>query len=139
MSSNYNNYFFNVRKGSTLPYIKYSISQYQLERYDLSEDLFENVAITFSMRSMSTGVYKIANKEAELIVKDQDDYFKLDDCKYELRYCLTKQDTNIADTFVGEFRLDFIKNNEICLSMSFPTANEIIIDIRDSGVKTEIS
>lgn len=126
---------FFIKKNSTLPKLKFALSEYMLLRYDITDDMLENCAITFSMQDSETGNYLIANKAADLIV-NTNFVENPDDDKYNLAYKFSLSDTSKAGKFSGSFKIDFL--GEYCGKITFPITGDIDIIIQDSIVKTSI-
>ena len=126
---------FFIKQHSTLPEVKFPLIQRLREKYDITNEMMENVAVTFSMRDAETGVYKIANVEAKLLVNDGE-YEKLDESKYTLAYRLKLNQTAKAGRYVGEFKLDFL--GDYCCKITYPTDNEFNIVIGESSTKTTV-
>jgi len=126
---------FFIKKGSTLPVLKYPIRQHLLERYDITDDMMENVAITFSMINEDTGIYHVANVEAQLIINNNRSKYP-DEVKYTLVYNLSEKETKNIGLFKGEFKLDFLGNN--CGKITLPDNDYITIVISDSITKTTV-
>lgn len=138
MNSNisYNNNIVFIKQHSTLPEVKFPLTQRLMEKYDITDEMMENVAITFSMRNAETGIYKIANVEAKLIIVE-DEFQKLDESKYTLAYRFKLKQTSKSGRFEGEFKLDFI-GDDFCGKITLPTNDEINIIISDSSTKTSV-
>lgn len=124
-----------VKQNSTLPEVKFELTQTLREKYDISKDMLENVAVTFSMVDTETGNYKIANAEAKLVVLN-DVYERLDDAKYTLVYRFKLKDTRKIGRFRGEFKLDFLGDH--CGKITLPNDDQIDIIIGDSITKTTV-
>ena len=130
---NINNFF--IKKDSTLPDLKYPLIQPVREKYDISDDMLENVAVTFSMIDAGTGLYRIANVPASLVVNtDRPDY--PDEEKYTLVYRFKLPQTAKAGRYLGEFKIDFL--GEHCGKITLPTQNQINIIISDGITKTTV-
>jgi hypothetical protein len=127
---------FFIKKNSTLPKLKFALSEYMLSRYDITDDMLENCAVTFSMQDSETGNYFIANKAADLIVNDNFAE-NPDDDKYNLVYKFSLSDTSKAGYYLGEFKVDFLGENQ-CGKITFPTTDKIQIIIQDSSTKTTV-
>lgn len=127
---------FFIKKNSTLPKLKFAVSENLLLKYDISDEMLENCAVTFSMQDAETGVYKIANKGADLLV-NTDFAANPDDAKYNLAYKFSMNDTSKPGTFLGEFKVDFLGEDQ-CGKITFPVTNKIIIIIQDSSTKTTV-
>ena len=81
-----------LKKNSTLPEIKLPLQQWMLEKLDITEDMLQDVAVTFSMIDANTGNYRIANREAKLVIVENV-YERLDECKYSLSFRVKLKDT----------------------------------------------
>lgn len=125
-----------IKKNSTLPKIKFGLSEYLMLRYDITEDMLDNCAITFSMQNAETGIYRIANRAADLVV-NTDFALNPDDDKYSLVYKFSIADTSIPGVYLGEFKIDFLGEDQ-CGSIDFPIDNKLTIVINDSITKTTI-
>lgn len=126
---------FFIKKNSTLPKLKFALSEYMMLRYDISADMLENCAVTFSMQDAETGNYRIANKAADLIV-NTDFVENPDDDKYNLVYKFSLADTSKAGQYIGSFVIDFLGEN--CGKIKFPISGDIEIVIQDSMTKTTV-
>jgi len=131
----YNNKNFFIRKNSTLPVLKYLLTQRIREKYDITDDMLENVAITFSMIQVKNSIYKIANVPANLVINRQRPEFP-DEVEYTLTYNFKIKDTNMAGLFRGEFVLDFLGDN--CGKIKMPVSGDLNIWINDSITMTEV-
>lgn len=129
------NHFF-IKKESTLPELKYPLVQRVREKYDISDEMLENCAITFSMIDADTGLYRIANVPANLVINtDRPNY--PDEIKYTLVYRFTLHDTRKSGRFLGEFKVDFL-GEAGCGKITLPTNSLINITIADSLTKTTV-
>lgn len=134
---NINNFF--IKKDSTLPELKYPLIQRVREKYDLTDDMLENVAVTFSMMDADSGIYRIANVPANLVVnRNRPEY--PDEIEYTLVYRFKLSDTKKAGRFLGEFVIDFIPsgNDAGCGKIKLPVNGQINIIISDSITKTTL-
>lgn len=127
---------FFIKKNSTLPKLKFALSEYMLSRYDITDDMLENCAVTFSMQDAESGKYYIANKPADLIVNDNFAE-NPDDDKYNLAYKFSLSDTSKVGQYLGEFKVDFLGENQ-CGKITFPITDKIQIVIQDSNTKTTV-
>lgn len=126
---------FFIKENSTLPKLKYPITQAIMEYYDITSDMLENCAVTFSMVDTDTGIYKIANSEANLEVRENRPQFP-DEVDYTLSYCFSLKDTKKEGYFYGEFKLTFLGEN--CGVITLPTTEKINIHIQDSITITTV-
>lgn len=127
---------FFIKKNSNLPKLKFALSEYMMLRYDITDDMLENCAVTFSMQDAETGGYKIANKAADLIV-NTDFESNPDDDKYNLAYKFSLSETTKPGIYLGEFKVDFLGEDQ-CGKITFPTTEKITIVIQDSSTKTTV-
>jgi len=126
---------FFIKKDSTLPELKYPLSQSVREQYDLTDDMLENVAVTFSMIEANTGLYRIANVAGNLVVNNnRPDY--PDELQYTLTYRFKLPQTRKPGRYLGEFKLDFLGEN--CGKITLPTQKLINIQISDGITKTTV-
>lgn len=130
---NINNFF--IKKDSTLPVLKYPLTQHTMEQYDITPDMLENVGVTFSMTEADTGLYRIANVAGNLVVNNNRPEYP-DEVEYTLTYKFKLSQTRKAGRFLGEFKLDFL--GEYCGKITLPTQNKINIQISDSNTKTTV-
>jgi len=128
-----NNFF--IKKDSTLPELKYPLIQQLREQYDISDDMLENCAVTFSMIDASTGNYRIANVAANLVVNN-DRVNNPDEERYTLTYRFKLKQTSKGGRFYGEFKIDFLGEN--CGKITLPTQGQINIIISDGITKTTV-
>jgi hypothetical protein len=130
-----NNHNFYIKKNSTLPKIKYALTDHIMQKYDLTEDKLKNVAVTFSMINAETGRYKIANAPARLAIVE-DISGSPDETKYTLTYKFSEHQTGASGRYWGEFVVDLI--GDYCGKIKFPQNDFIQIFIDDSITKTTI-
>jgi hypothetical protein len=125
-----------IKQDSTLPEIKFPLTQRIMEKYDITNDMMDNVGITFSMIDSNSGIYHIANSEARLKIIENV-YEKLDETKYTLTYRFKLSETSKEGRYFGEFKLDFI-GGDYCGKITFPTDKPINIIIGSSITKTTV-
>jgi hypothetical protein len=130
---NINNFF--IKKDSTLPVLKYPLTQHTMEQYDITSDMLENVGVTFSMIDANTGLYRIANVAGSLVVNNNRPEYP-DEVKYTLTYQFKLSQTAKAGRYLGEFVIDFL--GEDCGKIKLPTQNQINIQISDTITKTTV-
>ena len=130
---NINNFF--IKKDSTLPLLKFPLTQHIMEQYDITDDMLENVAVTFSMIDAGTGLFRVANVAGSLVVNNNRPEYP-DEVKYTLTYKFKLHQTRKSGRFLGEFKLDFLGEN--CGKITLPTQNQINIIISDGITKTTV-
>lgn len=132
--STYDGRNFFISKNSTFPILKLPLLQSIREQYDITDDMLENVAVTFSMKNIENGVYHIANVPADLSINNNLEEYP-DEEKYTLRYKFKLSDTKKTGRFQGEFKLDFL---ECGGKLTLPNNQPINIIITDSITKTTV-
>jgi hypothetical protein len=130
-----NNFF--IKKDSTLPELKYPFIQQVREKYNITDDMLENVAVTFSMIDAQTGLYRIANVPASFVI-NYDRLGKPSEEKYTFLYKFKLKDTRKAGRFLGEFKIDFLGSQIGCGKLTLPVENQINIVISDAITKTTV-
>lgn len=130
---NINNFF--IKKDSTLPELKYPLTQHTLEQYNITPDMLGNVAVTVSMID-ENGLYRIANAPANLVINDNRPDFSAEE-KYTLTYKFKLRDTRKAGRYQFEFVVDIL-GNEFCGKIKLPVNGYINVIISDSITKTTV-
>lgn len=133
--STYDSKNFFIQKNSTLPILKFPLIQSIREQYDITDDMLENVAVTFSMQDAETGVYKIANVAGNLVINRDRPGFP-DEVEYTLTYKFNLRDTKFEGRYIGEFKLDFLGEN--CGKITLPNGEPINIIIGGSITNTTV-
>ena len=126
---------FFIKKDSTLPELKFGVNQRIMEKYDITADMLDNCAVTFSMIEKNSGLFRIANVEAKLVISNDRPLFP-DEVTYTLAYKFKRHDTRRAGRFLGEFKVDFLGDN--CGKITFPIDTQLPIMISDSITKTDV-
>jgi len=131
---NINNFF--IKKDSTLPELKYPLTQHTMQQYDITPDMLENVAVTTSMINTNTGIYRIANAAGNLVINNNRLEYP-DEVQYTLIYRFKLPQTAKAGRYQAEFVIDFL-GNENCGKIKLPVNGYINIIISDSITKTTV-
>jgi hypothetical protein len=132
---NLNNFY--IKKNSSSPELKFPLTQHIREKYDISDNMLENVGITFSMIDADTGLYRIANVPASLVINNNRPEYP-DETKYTLVYKFKLNDTKKVGRFLGEFVVDFLNLEAGCGKINLPVNGYINIIISDSLTKTTV-
>jgi hypothetical protein len=106
-----------------------------MEQYDITPDMLENVAVTFSMIDADTGLYRIANVAGNLVI-DNNRPENPDEVKYTLTYKFKLSQTRKAGRYEASFTIDFLGDN--CGKIGLPVNSNINIIISDSLTKTTV-
>jgi len=112
---------FYIRQHSTLPILKHPTDVIS-KLYNITNDMWENCVVNFSMIDKKTGNYEIANVEAEIAQEIEIEGDRV--VNYFLLYKFSKLDTKDAGDFFGEFKVEFI--NDYCGTLTIPTQKESI-------------
>ena len=131
---NINNFF--IKKDSTLPELKYPLTQHTMQQYDITPDMLENVAVTTSMININTGIYRIANAAGNLVINNNRSEYP-DEVQYTLTYRFKLSQTAKVGRYQAEFVIDFL-GNENCGKIKLPVNGYINIIISDSITKTTV-
>ena len=126
---------FFIKKDSTLPELEYHLTQDIMRQYDITDDMLDNVAVTFSMIEADSGLYRIANVPASIEFKRLRPQYP-NNFIYALIYRFKLPQTSKPGRYYGEFKLDFL--GEGCGKLTLPTSGEINIQISDSITKTTV-
>ncbi len=135
--STFNKRNFFIKKDSTLPILKYPLLQQIREKYDITDDMLENVAVTFSMIGTDNGLYRIANVPANLVVVEDDASYP-DEEKYTLTFKFKLNQTAKSGRYLAEFKIDFLSEESGCGKITLPVDDKINIIISDSITKTTV-
>jgi hypothetical protein len=90
---------FNIRKGSTLPFIEVDYLKDGNKDYNFSDTNLSNATIYFYMKNVDTGVYKIA--------KGVSTY---DSINNKIYYQFSKKNTSDVGRYEGEFKIENKQN-----------------------------
>lgn len=123
---------FFIKKNSELPILQMKVINDGRNDYKKIFNNLENAAITFSMMNIESNRYKVFNKQA-LIIPVLDE--TCGETEYYIGYKFSKNETNMAGTFKGEFKIDFLDDGT---SLILPIYEDLFINIADSFVNTKI-
>jgi hypothetical protein len=130
---------FSIRQYSELPTLKMRLYHDGRNDYNRFEEMLENSVITFSMKNQATGIYKIANKEARIMLKDPCD-INSGDKEYYIAYDFTSEDTEKPGIYIGEFKIIFLNSQlQPNGTLIVPIAEALYIHVLDSFVKSDVT
>ena len=98
---------FYIKQYSDHPLLKFPLTQKLMEKYNITHDMMENVAVTFSMYNEDEGEYEIANNSGDVFYRDKIEEIPYED-RYTLIYKFNKIETNKVGRYSGEFKLTFL-------------------------------
>ncbi len=61
---------FSIRQNATLPILKMKVFRDGRNDFRRFEELIENCVATFAMKDEKTGIYKVANKAANVVLEN---------------------------------------------------------------------
>ena len=130
---------FFIKKDSTLPELEYHLTQDIMRQYNITDEMLDNVAVTFSMIDADTGLYRIANVPASIEYKRLRPQYP-NNFIYALIYRFKLSQTSKPGRYLGEFKVDFINTDggDGCGKITLPTTDQINILISDSITKTTV-
>ena len=129
---------FSIRQYSELPTLKMRLYHDGRSDYNRFDELLENSVITFSMKDQATGIYRIANKEAKIMLKDPCDINSKKE--YYIAYDFTEIDTDRPGIYIGEFKIIFLDSRlQPNGSLIAPINEDLYIHIIDSFVKSDVA
>lgn len=132
---NIKNFF--IKRDSTLPVLKYPLTQHTMEQYDITSDMLENVAVTFSMIDADTGLYRVTNVAGNLVINSNRPEYP-DEVEYTLTYKFKLPQTRKAGRYQAEFVVDFLDTEAGCGKIKLPIEGYINVIISDGITKTTV-
>lgn len=123
---------FFIRKGSELPVLKMKVTNDGRSEYKDIYEKLENATITFSMRDVETGRYKVFNK-AGLVIPWYDE--ACGEEKYYIGYKFTTKDTDRPGCYRAEFKIDFLDDG---CTLIVPIYDDLFVDVLDSQTNSKI-
>mgnify|MGYP001058049289 CR=1 FL=1 len=130
---------FSIRQNSTLPVLKMKVLKDGRNDFRHFEELLENSVATFAMKDEENGVYKVANKEAKIVLEKPCE--ETSEKNYIVTYQFSSEDTNKPGIFLGEFKItlfDLTDPTKVYGELITPIQEQLYIHILDSFVKTDI-
>jgi hypothetical protein len=122
---------FFIRKNSTLPLLKLSVTKDGRSDYNHFMDYIEESAIFFSMIDVETGIPKIVTRPAGFVAKTGMDPSA--PTEYYVYYQFSNFDTRKPGRFEGQF---LFRNNEGTLVL--PIREKLYINIQDSFIADDL-
>tara|TARA_R110000803_G_scaffold199186_1_gene263137 strand:- start:178 stop:567 length:390 start_codon:yes stop_codon:yes gene_type:complete len=123
---------FFIKKNSELPILQMKVINDGRNDYKKIFENLENAAITFSMKNVDNGRFKVFNKPG-LIIPVEDE--ACGDVEYYIGYKFSKTETNTAGCYQGEFKIDFLEDG---CTIILPIYEDLYINVGDSFVNSRI-
>lgn len=114
---------FYIRKGSINPVIRMELikdGRFDYKKSLINEAL-QDCTVLFSMKDTETGILKVSNAKASIVLADDDSC----DEKYIIEYDWNKRDTSKSGIYEGWFEIKF-NGNIISEGIDFPIGNLIV-------------
>lgn len=112
---------FFIRKKATLPIIEVDLIKDGKLDYNYNKTSLTGATITFSMKNVETGIYKITNGVCQY-----------DTTNYTITYQFTKNNTKVVGRYEAEFK---ITNSQGTIVL--PLRDKMFISVLDSIVESE--
>lgn len=126
---------FFIRKKSTLPVLKMQLIRDGRLDFHKFATMLETSTIVFSMVNRDTGIYKISQAPATIMLREA---IGDEDPEYYIAYKFTERDTNEEGVYYGEFK---VINSGMCPddefnigSLKMPVREELFIHILESYI-----
>eukprot|EP01050_Picozoa_sp_SAG11_P000015 SAG11_NODE_1_length_64905_cov_182.268355_15_plen_127_part_00 len=122
---------FFIRKDSTDPILKMQLVLDGRNDFNNFHDKLANSTIYFSMKSVDTGILKVANKQAYIVSKTPTS--PNSPTEYYIYYKWDKNNVNKVGRYEGQFIIYFHTDNT---ELIVPIREDLFITISDSFVKS---
>lgn len=126
---------FTIKQNAELPLLVMKLNKETNFLYQEFHEKLPSALITFSMKDVNTGQYKITNKKGSLITKQGSPRI-VESPEYYIYFKFGKKDTNKAGRYIGEFKVKFPEASGL-LQGSFiaPISSTLYINITPSMFK----
>lgn len=129
---------FNINKDATLPYLE--IEPVMNGRYNFRKlyEAIQGADVTFSMKNIETGVWKVANAQAHIVDSTEQGCEE----RFKIQYRWKPRDTKEAGRYLAQFKItfsdDIVSGDTIFPKgdLIVPIAEDIIVNISNNGIKT---
>lgn len=117
---------FNINKNSTLPYLE--IEPIVNGRYSFAKlyEAIQGAEVTFSMKNIETGVWKVANAKANIVSASNQGC----EDRFKIQYRWKARDTKESGRFLAQFKITF--SDDIVSGDTIFPKGELIVPIADS-------
>lgn len=129
---------FNINKDATLPYLEIEPVMNGRNTFRKLYEAIQNADISFSMKNIDTGIWKIANAQANIVNSTEQGC----EDKFKIQYRWKTRDTKEAGRYLAQFKIKFL-NDIISGDTIFPKGElivpiyeDIIVNIMDNSIKT---
>lgn len=129
---------FNINKDATLPYLEIEPVMNGRNTFRKLYEALQNADISFSMKNIDTGIWKIANAQANIVNSTE----KGCEDRFKIQYRWKTRDTKEAGRYLAQFKIKFL-NDIVSGDTIFPKGElivpiyeDIIVNIMDNSIKT---
>jgi len=124
---------FFIRKNSELPILKMEVINDGRSDYKRIFENLENATVTFSMKDVETGRYKVFNKQGLVIPVEKE--ICQEDAEYYVGYKFSKNETDRVGCYHAEFKIDFLDDN---CTIIVPIREDLYVNVLDSHTNSKI-
>ena len=129
---------FNINKDATLPYLEIEPVMNGRNTFRKLYEALQNADISFSMKNIDTGIWKIANAQANIVNSTEQGC----EDRFKIQYSWKTRDTKEAGRYLAQFKIKFL-NDIVSGDTIFPKGElivpiyeDIIVNIMDNSIKT---
>jgi hypothetical protein len=129
---------FNINKDATLPYLEIEPVMNGRNTFRKLYEAIQNADISFSMKNIDTGIWKIANAQANIVNSTEQGC----EDRFKIQYRWKTRDTKEAGRYLAQFKIKFL-NDIVSGDTIFPKGElivpiyeDIIVNIMDNSIKT---
>ena len=129
---------FNINKDATLPYLEIEPVMNGRNTFRKLYEAMQNADISFSMKNIDTGIWKIANAKANIVNSTEQGC----EDRFKIQYRWKTRDTKEAGRYLAQFKIKFL-NDIVSGDTIFPKGElivpiyeDIIVNIMDNSIKT---
>lgn len=129
---------FNIIKDATLPYLEIEPVMNGRNTFRKLYEALQNADISFSMKNIDTGIWKIANAQANIVNSTEQGC----EDRFKIQYRWKTRDTKEAGRYLAQFKIKFL-NDIVSGDTIFPKGElivpiyeDIIVNIMDNSIKT---
>lgn len=129
---------FNINKDATLPYLEIEPVMNGRNTFRKLYEALQNAYISFSMKNIDTGIWKIANAQANIVNSTEQGC----EDRFKIQYRWKTRDTKEAGRYLAQFKIKFL-NDIVSGDTIFPKGElivpiyeDIIVNIMDNSIKT---
>ena len=129
---------FNINKDATLPYLEIEPVMNGRNTFRKLYEALQNADISFSMKNIDTGIWKIANAQANIVNSTEQGC----EDRFKMQYRWKTRDTKEAGRYLAQFKIKFL-NDIVSGDTIFPKGElivpiyeDIIVNIMDNSIKT---